>query len=102
MEAAPTVTVDALADLAIEEMHRRFEDPDLKAKIPDHALFKLIGDINKILERRHAEGGADEPTLAEILDIPGYPATLKKRLLGEEIGRLEAEAAGLRTRLGQL
>lgn len=102
LEAAPTSTVDALADLAIGEMHRRFDDPDLKAKIPDHALFKLIGDINKILERRAAEGDTDEPTLLEVIDIPGYPDGLKRKLLGEEIGRLEAEATSLRTRLESL
>ena len=92
LETFDEATLEDFATLAANEMLRRLkEEPK---DIPHHALFKLLSDVNKILERRANREGdrAEEPeALLDILEHPGLSPERRRELLRAALVQVERD-----------
>jgi hypothetical protein len=89
-EQQPKNTLEGALDLVSKEAMRRLKsDAD---EIPNHVLFRLFGDLNKVIERRDAESEDEESRPFRLLDeIPVLPKEHARDLIRVEISRLEQE-----------
>lgn len=84
---------DDIIDLAIKEAGRRLRDEP--GAFGETALVNLVKEANKAADRRKAveEAKQIEESLPLLERIDALPASHVKKLLDEEIGRLERELA---------